>query len=535
LTRATGSVEIFKLENLSLQPIQAESRPRPTHNDAARRNLEREHNQVELLTALFFLGIAAVLIAPFFSHASWLVFVQDDLLYYLKVAQNLAHGHGSTFNGIVPTNGYQPLWFLILTALSRFTQNSTAILAFLALSDFVAAILTFILARRLLRLTGVRPLAVFALAAWTTLYSLTLFFYGMETTLTVPILFAVLCTLRRTEWLERSPLHTFALGLLFSAMALSRIDTLIFGALLLAGIVLTPGLRGMMRPRLLAGLVVGMLPIAVYVFINHFYFHTWMPISGMAKELKFGHIPSLEPWRVFFHPLAAAYAVLMIVALALLVKNRARIAPIDRVLFASTLLFPFIYYSALSVVSDWTLWGWYMYPLRTAVCVSFVILCLTPFTASLFNRRPVAVLMVLTVFAGLALMRWTRQQSDIYEASVDIVSFAQSHPGVYAMGDRAGRVAYLLDQPIIQTEGLMMDRSYLDLIASQTPLRAALARYNVRYYVATAYHPFTGCFEASEPAKAGPASAHMRAEFCSPPLATFLHNGHQTLIFDMKP
>ena len=30
------------------------------------------------------------------------------LLYYLKVAQNLAHGHGSTFNGLVRTNGYQP-------------------------------------------------------------------------------------------------------------------------------------------------------------------------------------------------------------------------------------------------------------------------------------------------------------------------------------------------------------------------------------------------------------------------------------------
>ena len=474
-----------------------------------------------------------MLIAPFFSHDSWLVFVQDDLLYYLKVAQNLAHGHGSTFNGLVRTNGYQPLWFLVLFALSSVTQNATAILAFLACSDFLAAIVTFLLAKSLLRSTGARPLTAFALAAWVTLYSLTLFFYGMETTLTVPILFGVLCLMRRTAWLERSALHTFALGLLFSLMALSRIDTLIFGALLLAGILLTPSLRRIARPRLIAGLLLGMLPLAVYFALNRHSFGTWLPVSGMAKELKFGHAPSLEPWRVFFHPLAAAYTVLMLVALALLIRNGRRLAAMDRVLFAAALLFPFVYYSALSFVSDWTLWGWYMYPLRTAVCISFVQLCLTPLVLKFFNRTAVSVLMVTTVFAGLATLRWTRQQTDIYEASIEIVNFARTHPGTYAMGDRAGRVAYLIDQPVVQTEGLMMDRAYLTYVANQTPLREVLAQYNVRYYIATAYQPFTGCFEASEPAKAGPASAHMRAEFCTPPLATFLHNGNQTLIFDM--
>jgi hypothetical protein len=495
-------------------------------------NFVRDEKLATPLACILFLGIAAVLVAPFFSHQSWLIFVQDDLLYYLKVAQNLAQGHGSTFNGIVPTNGYQPLWFLVLAALSRFTENPTVILAFLAASDFLAALGTFLLARSLLRSTGVRPLAVFALAAWTTLYSLTLFFYGMETTLTVPIMFAVLCLLRRVAWLQRSPLHTFLLGLLFSAMVLSRIDTLIFGALLLAGILLTPSLRPM-KPRLLGGLVAGMLPVAGYFLLNHVAFHTFMPVSGMAKELKFSRAPSLEPWRVFFHPLAGAYALLMVFALIVLVRNRSRIAPIDRVLFASAIFFPFVYYSVLCVVSDWTLWGWYMYPLRTAVCVSFVILCLTPTFAHLFNRTAVAALMVLTVFAGLAAMRWTRQQSDIYEASVQIVDFARTHPGTYAMGDRAGRVAYLLDQPVIQTEGLMMDRDYLNYVAQQTPLLDVLAHYNVRYYVATAYQPFTGCFEAAEPAKAGPASAHMRAEFCAPPIETFLHNGHRTLIYDL--
>ena len=80
----------------------------------------------------------------------------------------------------------------------------------------------------------------------------------------------------------------------------------------------------------------------------------------------------------------------------------------------------------------------------------------------------------------------------------------------------------------------MMDRSYLHYVKQQTPLRDVLAHYGVHYYVATAYKPFSGCFEAAEPAKGGPASAKMRAEFCEQPAAVYFHDGVETLIFDLS-
>ncbi len=263
-----------------------------------------ETRLVPLFTVVLFIGITAILAQPLLTHLSWLIFVQDDLLYYLKVAQSIAHGHGSTFNGIVPTNGYQPLWLLLLVALSWFTENPRVILAAIAVSNLVAAIATFVLARKLLRTSGVRPLLVFDLAAWVTFYSVSLFFYGMEVTLTVPLLLGVICLLLNVRWLQQSPLHTFALGLLLSAMVLSRIDTLILGGLLLAGIILSPPLRRLLRPGLVLGAGLGLLPLVAYFVFNHIFFHTWLPVSGMAKELKLDHVPSLEPWRVFFHPLA---------------------------------------------------------------------------------------------------------------------------------------------------------------------------------------------------------------------------------------
>ena len=466
-----------------------------------------------------------------------MIFVQDDLLYYLQVARNIANGHGSTFNGLVPTNGYQPLWLLLLIPLAKavdLVAHPRAILAFLAATNYIAALATFFFARHLLRTSRVRPLLVFALASWITLYSVTLFFYGMEVTLTVPIVLGLLCLLRNISWLEHSAIHTFLVGLLLSAMVLSRIDTLIFGALLLAGIILSPPLRRLLRPDLLLGAALGLLPIVIYFLVNHTFFHTWLPVSGMAKELKLNHRPSLEPWRVFFHLLAATVTLILLSAAGLLPAVRSRLTPIERVLYPAVLVFPFLYYLVLSCVSDWTLWGWYMYPLRAAICISLLIYCLWPPLSRVLQQDAVTGFLLLTVFVALGLLRWTHQQTDITAASLQIQQFATNHPGTYAMGDRAGRVAWLIHDPVVQTEGLMMDRPYLDHVRRQEPLRDVLADYGVDYYVATAYKPFTGCFQASEPAKAGPESAHMRAQFCGAPAATFIHDGIQTLIFDVK-
>src|SRR5262249_22089384 len=42
----------------------------------------------------------------------------DDSYYYLKTADNAAHGYGLTFDRINPTNGFHPLWMAILVPLA---------------------------------------------------------------------------------------------------------------------------------------------------------------------------------------------------------------------------------------------------------------------------------------------------------------------------------------------------------------------------------------------------------------------------------
>ena len=38
----------------------------------------------------------------------------DDGFYYFKIAQHIAQGAGSSFDGVTTTTGYHPLWMLCL-------------------------------------------------------------------------------------------------------------------------------------------------------------------------------------------------------------------------------------------------------------------------------------------------------------------------------------------------------------------------------------------------------------------------------------
>ncbi len=122
----------------------------------------------------------------------------------------------------------------------------------------------------------------------------------------------------------------------------------------------------------------------------------------------------------------------------------------------------------------------------------------------------------------------------MYWAAEDLHSFAQTHPGVYAMGDRAGLVGNLVDQPLVQLEGLVMDKEFLTNLRQQRELRGVLRSYGVRYYVASNPRRVGNCFHATESMKAGPTAPVMQGDFCSVPLVHFFHNGYDTYVFDMK-
>jgi len=81
---------------------------------------------------LFVLVLIGILyLAPIFLKPA--NFFADDSYFYLQVAHNFVQGHGSTFNEITKTNGYQPLWLIICIFNAYLALGSKTLLLYFSL------------------------------------------------------------------------------------------------------------------------------------------------------------------------------------------------------------------------------------------------------------------------------------------------------------------------------------------------------------------------------------------------------------------
>ena len=79
----------------------------------------------------------------------------DDSYFYLQVAWNIARGMGSTFNNVMPTNGYHPLFMLVCVAVFQiFPERLVAIHAVAAVIVLFDASMLLTVRRILLRTGG---------------------------------------------------------------------------------------------------------------------------------------------------------------------------------------------------------------------------------------------------------------------------------------------------------------------------------------------------------------------------------------------
>ena len=497
----------------------------------------------------FFAILMVFLLHPLFSGVFWMKYMQDDFFYYLKVAQNIADGRGSTFGGIARTNGYHPLYELLWVCLSYLGRSPHSILLTLAILIFAAGIATVLLTIHFLRGVQLRLLTSAALSCLAAAYCIRMFYSGMEVILTIPLVLAFLVALLHLEWWTQSFARSVALGLLASLVVLSRLDALILVALVCACLLAQPSVRASVQPINVAGVLIGLQAVTLYFLLNHHWFGTFLPISGMAKQLKRGILPSGGAWHSLnlSQPIYLAVVSPVIVGLLCLPFLWKRLEPNLRAMLLAMLVFPWLFYLVFSMESDWSLWSWYLYPIRLAFVASLALFCIWPPLSTFLQKTPVTLALCAVGMVALLLNPWRIQLPELYDRSIDVVRFADAHPGVYAMGDGAGAVGYLLQQPLVQLEGLMMDRPYLQLLRQAPPLRDLLQQYLVDYSIATYYRAgetnflvdrsvFDGrCLSALEPALAGSASPKARGQFCEQPIFHTEYLGTHTVIYQVGP
>jgi hypothetical protein len=262
-----------------------------------------------LVLVLYCLSIMAVLLltgAPFaergptaqsyWAHLSPALLVNsvslmyDDGFYYFKIAQQIAHGAGSTFDGMHPTNGYHPLWLLCLVPIFWLTSTPGAALILGIILQSILMAAGVVLTYQIARLTFGGFAASLAALLWVhvqLIYRVAL--SGMEYSLqAVGILATAYVYL---HWFAEGPpprlRRYLALGLLLSLTFLARLDTVILAgciALALAWRELRSGLTRDGAVRLLALA----LPVAgvclLYVGANLWLVGTALPVSGVIKQ-----------------------------------------------------------------------------------------------------------------------------------------------------------------------------------------------------------------------------------------------------------
>jgi hypothetical protein len=487
-----------------------------------------------------------------FSDPNFIGTFSDDFFYYLEVAIHFAAGQGSTFDGSIPTNGYHPLWMLVVAALVRILGSGQNVLVLLAIFVAAATALTFVLARRVAGLLlGSDGLVATLIGLYGALYFYVIGKHGMEIVVSVPLaLYFVLRMLRGGGRLTESK-DALVTGLLAAILVLSRLDSLLYVAVFLLGWSL---IRRPFSSFLRSGVffTLGFSPVFVYLATNLAWFEGLLPVSGAAKQLAesplqhvvirgFEVSPRFHAAFVF-PPLAAN-----LLGLAVLIARWRALDPFLRqVVLLPVFCFPPAFYLLQISQSDWPFWDWYLYPWMVAAppAIAFSFEPWRSYVQRLDARAKsmrwgvplVRAVALLPVVVALLAFRKPLGESPIHAFAKALETFAETHPGRYAMGDRAGMVGYLLPHPLLQLEGLVEDRRYLEHIRKERDLKQVLNEYGVDYYASSSARRVGNCYQTEEPFKAGPGSPRMRGQFCQEPVLVFRadYDGTVTIVLDLK-
>lgn len=425
---------------------------------------------------------ASLAMVALLGEAYLLPRMSDDAYYYFVVAENVASHGRSEFTPGVPTNGYHPLWMLLLAAAGRVFGYGLATYKAVEIIAVSAGLAAFLY---LFRIRGLVASLFCTFALWYVIRSFAL--DGMETSLLAPalILLAGACLSERESVVRHRPV------LLFLACGLCMGTRLDSALLVLPILLLAAPVRAGAKFRILAGLAVCG---ALYAAVNLLLFGAALPVSGSIKSLGglqwnarfFRQITgSLDLKTLFTLTSTTALYIAPLAALAIAAIYR-RLIPAG----ADRLTTAFLYASVLGLAlctvkllffSSWQVWPWYSYPLLAFALP--VVLMLERGFAALPGYR------LLTLVLALALVGYffhhnLKSRSPAF-AAVNR-GFLERHGqmlggALVAMGDRAGSFAYGYAGGVYQVEGLVNDSAYVDVLKRGGDLRPHLCAKGVTY------------------------------------------------------
>ena len=441
----------------------------------------------------------------------------DDAYFYLVIAYNYSHGLGSTFTGFQPTNGYHPLWMLLLALVCRISPFGKAALIYEACAlQFALMLVGCAAIFRIFRNS-------FLMAAWAiVIYEAVFLGKGtlslMEIWLATPLLLISVLLLKRIQNTSIPASKTcFLLGITLAASSLARLE-LGFTSLLfwIAAIWIT---RQRSHPETrtlgwagewckaivvcLPGMILTFLAVISYLAINRACFGSAMPISGKIKS-SFPN-PHLHPGGLLGLSLILSLVIGVGAAIAAILKRKeSRSFPSALGLAVSVLggglAISLCYDILFSSPAQWYFAEGYAYiilglPLllrrligsRSSMHIAGI--CLVAVTACLLNwlRGSTNFMMNPDLISQAGEFRKISEQPG-YAAAMQLNSILPQHAGML-IRDSPGIIAYYTELRVFPADGLVAPPAYSVDVVKEGAL-AYFCKRDIHYVLSP--DPFAG-------------------------------------------
>lgn len=449
----------------------------------------KEHYGASLVIGCALVFQVVLIAQPFSSLITQII--PDDSFYYFEIAKNAALGLGSTFDGVSATNGYHPLWLLILIPLYKITAAFglgmfapiQIALFFSVLLNLGTGIFVYALLSRITPQKTIRTLSLM-LFLWNP-YLVYETINGLETALALFLTAAFFFLSVRAAGSQRL-LPTIVSGAVGGAMVLARLDLGVFvAAVFLWSLWRSPNQTGMRRALALAipvGLIV--LPWVVWNTVGFGMFltsasgantlvnHVLIEQDNGSGVLQFIKATVYNTDRaareLLEHTGAAGLMLIMAGAAFAFIARNTRIQNTLRdnetlYVLASGFLFLFLFNASVR----WTVRSWYFvsFGIFVAFLAAFVLTRMNHEWAMTKRTKQATTAALAGAVLFLFFVSWHKdlrvrfpQQGEMYAAALWLNENVppETNVGVF----NAGIIGYVAHARVINLDGLVNNNAY---------------------------------------------------------------------------
>ena len=447
----------------------------------------------------------------------------DDFYYYLTTAKNFINLGLISFDRISFTNGFQPLWFFFISFVFALSKNDIFFNSIIIFSIFIFTFFTYFNLKKYFIENGYEKKESHLIASLISF--LTLFFSknGMEISLAVFFFSLSLLYFNRN----------ILIFCIFSFLTfLSRLEFLIFYFIFLTNEVFIN--RKILNKNFMIKLSLFPFLIIFYIIINLHFYDIPFPESGIAKSLvnnirfnkeTFTFLSSSGYGMKFISTIFYFNCVGIFFLFSKKIQNFTKIS------LLTTLLF----FISNSLRSAWPLWTWHFFFLGISSSVLFVDLVkLFIFKLIRYTTPLVGIFFVIAYFF-LFVKNYNVSNDHILNIAHKIENhYADSAHEIFAMGDMAGKVSYLLDKKLIQLEGLVGGKKVLRKIQNQEKLCNLFNEFNVDIYLTTRINKVGELYYIEEPGQRSANVKKMKDILIIKPEKTFNSADLNVYAFNLK-